>query len=657
MLGTHRAAVAALIILALLRCRPDDQRKKVDLAGLNGGEGGEIVVEITPAYASIGVRQTVQLSVSVLGPEEKEVTWVVVEDGGGSIDESGLYRAPSAPGLFHVTATSQADGVTFATATLEVHSPTVAIAPMMAELGRLETASFSAAAQYAEDPTVTFSIAEPDGGSLTSLGAGLVRYTAPATLGTYHVVANVPEVPSVQATVVVRAIEVTLTPRANSVSVGDAIDFSATVQFAAISGAVTFAVAGADGERIDANGHYVAPSKPGVYTVTASSAQDPSRLATATVTVAYRDRFAIVGAAPQTMRADHTATVLANGKVLVTGGRADLASTTAIGSATLYDPASHTFLPTDALNEARYGHTATLLPSGSVLIAGGCSGGARSNTLELFEPNGNGGIGAFATTGLPTLNAARCGHSATLLADGRVLLAGGEGTSATPAGEVIDLTAMPITSTPTASNAIRDHHASVRTNGGDVMFFGGTDSAGMYVDTSQRLRVSSAPNGGTFDATQTMPPSAPSVAPNVRAFLRASLMQLGGTDYIWVAGGEASASSPRNTTSLLRYSMASGSYADFGALYRPRARFTMTPLNDNRLLLTGGMVDGAGGAYARDATAEIIAAPSAAILDQSLVPLPMLEARAGHTATLLQDGKVLIIGGAQNGGAFAERFD
>src|SRR5687767_5879890 len=83
------------------------------------------------------------------------------------------------------------------------------------------------------------------------------------------------------------------------------------------------------------------------------------------------------------------------------------------------------FLPTGAMHEARSGHTATLLPDGRVLIAGGWSeSSAPRDSAELYDPQS----GTFASAG--RLHAPRSVHSATLLADGRVLIAGGYGPGA-----------------------------------------------------------------------------------------------------------------------------------------------------------------------------------------------------------------------------------
>lgn len=117
-------------------------------------------------------------------------------------------------------------------------------------------------------------------------------------------------------------------------------------------------------------------------------------------------------------RKGHTATLLPNGRVLVVGG--DENECTNNGSAELYDPTTESWTLTDELITVRSEHTATLLLDGRVLIAGGyCGSNLFLKTAELYDP-------ATGTWSQATdMISARQNHTATLLADGRVLIAGG----------------------------------------------------------------------------------------------------------------------------------------------------------------------------------------------------------------------------------------
>ncbi len=116
-------------------------------------------------------------------------------------------------------------------------------------------------------------------------------------------------------------------------------------------------------------------------------------------------------------RTDHAATLLPNGTVLVAGGVDG--SGNVLASAELYDPASGTWTNTGNLNTARYLQTATVLANGMVLVAGGLDSIGASSSTELYDP-ANGG---WTVTG--SLNTARSNHTATLLPNGMVLAAAG----------------------------------------------------------------------------------------------------------------------------------------------------------------------------------------------------------------------------------------
>lgn len=131
--------------------------------------------------------------------------------------------------------------------------------------------------------------------------------------------------------------------------------------------------------------------------------------------------WAATGALNQA-RIAQTATLLADGRVLVAGGRA---TSGALTSAELYDPLTETFTVTGAMSTSRWSHTATLLPDGRVLVAGGFTGFAPgnaqavTNTAELYDPVS----GTWSPAG--SLGTRRALHSAARLGDGSVLVAGG----------------------------------------------------------------------------------------------------------------------------------------------------------------------------------------------------------------------------------------
>ena len=124
-----------------------------------------------------------------------------------------------------------------------------------------------------------------------------------------------------------------------------------------------------------------------------------------------------------TIRDGESATLLPSGKVLVAGGEI-WGTSTALATAELYDLATRSFSPTwqevGKPSIPCHSHTATLLPSGKVLVAGGADGGA-SGVADLYDPT----AGSSWRTG--DMNTPRALHTATMLRTGKVLVVGGAG--------------------------------------------------------------------------------------------------------------------------------------------------------------------------------------------------------------------------------------
>src|SRR5205085_334851 len=121
-----------------------------------------------------------------------------------------------------------------------------------------------------------------------------------------------------------------------------------------------------------------------------------------------------------------------DGRVLVVGGLGlDVSS-----SAELYDPQNGMWTETGSTVAPRYYHTATLLPDGKVLVTGGVgtAGGIGTASAELYDP----ATGTWRAT--TSLSAERLAHTATLLSDGKVLVVGGLDHTALASAEVYDPT-------------------------------------------------------------------------------------------------------------------------------------------------------------------------------------------------------------------------
>jgi hypothetical protein len=302
-------------------------------------------------------------------------------------------------------------------------------------------------------------------------------------------------------------------------------------------------------------------------------------------------------------RTVHTMTLLEGGKVLVAGGRAT-GTLASLASAELYDPKSGTWSPTGALDGSRFGHSATLLDGpacqssprpaycGKVLVAGGYTGASSANaqpvlsTSELYDP----ATGTWSAGG--ALNTRRSLHAATLLNDGRVLVAGGRTCDQPPpaacdftfrsaAAEIYDPATNVWTSTAPMAVARHTNRAALLTDGRVLV------PAGFAASGNASSAELYTPATGTWSSCAT--PLAPTPdCPGSLAFGRA---RAGGT---LLANGRvivAAGFNPNDTAEL--YDPATGAWSGTGLL-KSFGRFNHfhVALPDGRFLLAGGATGG-----------------------------------------------------------------
>jgi Kelch motif len=180
-------------------------------------------------------------------------------------------------------------------------------------------------------------------------------------------------------------------------------------------------------------------------------------------------------------RAVHSATLLLSGKVLIAGGcTVDGCELDERGATTeLYDPGTNRFESGPRMSRPRVGHTATRLPSGDVLVAGGWDGRKPTASAELYEA----ATGRFVSVG--HMRAARGGAVAAPLPGGRVLIAGGSGAAGSlRSAEIYDPRTRSFSFTGPMKTA-RSAHAGARLSNGRVLVVGGNDGSGRVVRSAE----------------------------------------------------------------------------------------------------------------------------------------------------------------------------
>jgi hypothetical protein len=318
-----------------------------------------------------------------------------------------------------------------------------------------------------------------------------------------------------------------------------------------------------------------------------------------------------------TSRENHTATLLWNGKVLITGGvYLGPPAERVLKDAEVYDPGTGMFSGTGDMTTPRSAHTATLLADGRVLITGGAGGASTLSSVELYDP----ATGAFSRTA--DMTQPRAFHVAALMQDGRVLIAGNAIPESVHTAEIYDplsqtfAIAGPLSFSATQLTVLADGRVLIQGTADDD-----TNSAVLY-----------DPRTGTFSATGSTgtisfnPPSNTNLLPSGKVL---------DTDL------DDGCDDP--TDFAVIYDPAAGSFSQ-ESMAATRRNASATTLSDATVLIAGGgtsnvpppswFASATSGAEIYDPVANTFAATGSMSSD-----------RESHTATLLLDGSVLVAGG------------
>ncbi|MFI5259541.1 MAG: kelch repeat-containing protein [Candidatus Limnocylindrales bacterium] len=324
---------------------------------------------------------------------------------------------------------------------------------------------------------------------------------------------------------------------------------------------------------------------------------------------------------PQTAagRTRHAATLLADGRVLITGGQG---GAKILASAVLYDPKTGRFAATGSMATPRRDQTATLLPGGRVLIAGGYDGKDLLRSAELYDPK----TGTFTTTGQMTVT--RAYQVATLLPSGLVLLVGGDGFSydRLSSAELYDPKTGKFTGTGTMTVTQEVDTATLLANGSVLVTGSWFDQSGQPVTRASAELYD--PKTGKFSLAGSM-----SV---VRTDGTATLLVDG---KVLVAGGNDPSGFPLSSAEL--YDPSTNSFSLLHMTV-PRAVFTATRLPDGRVLLAGGDSGTIQEGFEIGTSSAEIYDPGTGLFT---LTGSMTIRRRNQTATLLSSGRVLIVGG------------
>lgn len=335
-------------------------------------------------------------------------------------------------------------------------------------------------------------------------------------------------------------------------------------------------------------------------------------------------------------REDAAAIRLRDGRVLICGGNTTGTVGGVTPSAELFDPKARTFSATGSMTAAREGATITMLPDGRVLVAGGAQNvGFRSElaSAEIYDPSS----GTFSATG--SMSIPREGHTATALRDGRVLIVGGSdnGTHTLDSAEIYD-PAIGTFQRVGHLNQPREVHTATLLLSGKVLVAGGGRGGmpGGYIayDTAEIFD----PASGRFAK----------VLARMKSDRVGAVAQLLGDGRVLLAGGKSgkimtarlgtiASFAPLKSAEI--YDPESGTFIPTGSMQAAHYLATATTLDNGQVLVVGGwLIQGPTISGMRDAE---VYQPELSSFSHTRTAVGRLE----NTATLLDDGEVLLAGG------------
>jgi N-acetylneuraminic acid mutarotase len=555
--------------------------------GSSGNETPTLVsIQITPPATSKAMGLTQQygaIGTYASGPNQDitaAVAWNSSDPAKASINASGLATAT---GVGAATVTASLGGVTSNNAVLTVNDAalvSIQITPPVASKAIGLKQQYSAIGTYTAGPnqdiTATVAWQSSDAAKASVNATGLATATGAGSSNISAALDGIDSNTAVLTVTFATLVSIQITPASASKAIGLTQQFTATGTYSdASTPDITASVSWNSSDTARAtigDGGLATAVNAGSTNITASLSGVTSNAAGFTVTATATATGPLASA-----RRCHTATKLTDGKVLVSGGVGNAAI---LASSELYDPATGQWTATGSLASARHFHTATLLADGKVLVSGGYGNAGdlvsygnagELASSELYDP----ATGQWTATG--ALVSARHEHTATLLADGKVLVSGGyRNGGPLTSSELYDPAIGQWTAMGALASARHLHTATLMADG-KVLVSGGRGnvepvSGSVYILASSELYD---PATGQWTATGALA--------SARYLHTATLLADG---KVLVSGGYGNAAV---LASSELYDPATGQWTATGALASARFIHTATMLADGKVLVTGGI--------------------------------------------------------------------